>query len=705
MKSILMTSSALLLISGLSAAQAQEDECPAAIDAFTRDYEEALAAFGSGEALSASEQADLFGLRTTAENQYRAGNQEMCAAAIDRARLMLETAIAPQAIQPRELEGMEVRNAADEYLGEIDGVTLDPSSGRIAYVLVEHGGFLGLGGSVTPVPWRAVTWAPGAEALLLDIDEERLENAPRNLEGEATAQERRAWLLSMHSYYGIEPYWQSGIGSMVGAAGTEAPEPGGVTTVMTSGGASEPAGEETSAVAVEPEVSGNGGTAAAQPSDSDAAGSTPADATASEEGGSTVVTVTPAQEGEAAGDSGIDAVMERIGQLESRIEELSQQGVGDDLRQAIGDLEARVQELAASDAGQQVQETVSDLEQRVQALAESAPGEELQAAVSQLQAQVQEMAQSAPGRDLSEAVARMESQIRQLARSEAATGAADGASADDGATLRATAGEAGDAQAESGAAAAGASDPSDESLQARAMGSGTQASGSAAEPTQASAGATGQSGGVARVIVISPEDVQVIEPGEAEQGDVAAAGGQGTAAGGQEAGQETAAATGGDGSGQDMAAARAGAEQAREPAASGAGDAEGSAQARASDAGEATAGAGQAEGGEATAALGAAQSEPAVPQSESDLPSGGAGGEAQAALAGQSGELDCETGITRLEEDLARAEEMGLTTDEAQSELTAAQAMLSRDSQALCRAALKRAQEELVAQGLEPQEN
>src|SRR5690606_30602456 len=130
-----------------------------------------------------------------------AGNGELCMDAIARARLMLETAIAPTVLRPRDQVGIEIRNAEDEHLGEIDGVTLDPMSGRIAYVLVEHGGFLGIGNSLFPVPWRAVTWVPGAEALLLDVTEEQLENGPRDIEDETTAQQRRAWLLSVHSYY------------------------------------------------------------------------------------------------------------------------------------------------------------------------------------------------------------------------------------------------------------------------------------------------------------------------------------------------------------------------------------------------------------------------------------------------------------------------------------------------------------------------
>ncbi|HET7410808.1 MAG TPA: PRC-barrel domain-containing protein, partial [Paracoccaceae bacterium] len=645
--------------------------CPAEIDAFTRDYEEAMAAFGGGEALSASEQADLFGLRTTAETAHRAGKSELCMDAIARAQLMLDTAIAPTVLQPRELVGMEVRNAADEYLGEIDGVTLDPMSGRIAYVLVEHGGFLGIGDSLFPVPWRAVTWVPGAEALLLDIDEERLENAPRQVEDETTAQERRAWLLSVHSYYGVEPYWQAGITGMVGAGGAAADavapaagdaEGSGVAAVTTDetqaaqpGTTGDQSGGEASVVVVEPEP-GADGQAGAQPSGAGASGGSSGDATAA--GGGTTVAPVPVQDNAASGDNGVmDALSARIDELESRVDELSEQGFGQEVRQAIATLETRVHELAESDPGQEVQAVIADLEQRVQALADSAPGEEIQGAVSQLQAQVQELAQSGPGQELRGAVARLEAQFRQLVGSDSATGPAAGFAAG---------GEPAVGAGETGGAAQAQPDESASGSAATAQSRSDEASsGSVGEPARAQAGATGEP--ATRVIVIEPEDVQVIEPGEA-------------AAGGQGSGQDTAAAGGG------TEPTGAGAAASMQDTAAG-GQGEGQETAAAVE--------GQGAGGDAAA--------PAEQQSESGLPSSEAGGERQAALAGQSGAVEpCATVIARLEEDLTRAGEMGLAIDEARDELAAAQAMLSRDSEALCRAAVKRAEDDLAAQGFEP---
>lgn len=99
--------------------------------------------------------------------------------------------------------GTEVRNHADEQLGSIEDVVLDPESGDIALAIIGHGGFLGFGEDYAAVPWTLLRATPGFETFLLDATEETLENAPsvdpdqiRQREGFATARQD------------IDGYWQ-----------------------------------------------------------------------------------------------------------------------------------------------------------------------------------------------------------------------------------------------------------------------------------------------------------------------------------------------------------------------------------------------------------------------------------------------------------------------------------------------------------------
>ena len=74
--------------------------------------------------------------------------------------------------------GTEVRNFADEHLGSIEDVVIDPEGRDIGVAIISHGGFLGFGGDYAAVPWAMLRTTPGFETFLLDATEETLENAP-----------------------------------------------------------------------------------------------------------------------------------------------------------------------------------------------------------------------------------------------------------------------------------------------------------------------------------------------------------------------------------------------------------------------------------------------------------------------------------------------------------------------------------------------
>lgn len=77
-----------------------------------------------------------------------------------------------------DITGTEVRSLKDERLGTVEDVVLHPEEGGIAYVVIGHGGFLGLGEETTMVPWDILEATPGFETLLLDAPPEALGNTP-----------------------------------------------------------------------------------------------------------------------------------------------------------------------------------------------------------------------------------------------------------------------------------------------------------------------------------------------------------------------------------------------------------------------------------------------------------------------------------------------------------------------------------------------
>lgn len=78
-----------------------------------------------------------------------------------------------------EVTGTEIRNAKDQWLGTIDDVVLDPQSGQISFVVVERGGFLGLGEDHVVVPWKALRATRNFNAFVINVDEEVMKGAPK----------------------------------------------------------------------------------------------------------------------------------------------------------------------------------------------------------------------------------------------------------------------------------------------------------------------------------------------------------------------------------------------------------------------------------------------------------------------------------------------------------------------------------------------
>ena len=73
--------------------------------------------------------------------------------------------------------GTDVINRQGEKIGDIEDIVLD-SKGSIAYAVVSTGGFLGIGDRLHAVPWQSLQTQTGRSAFILDIDRERLKNAP-----------------------------------------------------------------------------------------------------------------------------------------------------------------------------------------------------------------------------------------------------------------------------------------------------------------------------------------------------------------------------------------------------------------------------------------------------------------------------------------------------------------------------------------------
>jgi len=76
------------------------------------------------------------------------------------------------------LIGMEVRNQENEKLGDIKDLVLDLPSGRISYLVLSSGGFLGFGERLVAIPPTAIQVSADAEHLVINADKPKIMNAP-----------------------------------------------------------------------------------------------------------------------------------------------------------------------------------------------------------------------------------------------------------------------------------------------------------------------------------------------------------------------------------------------------------------------------------------------------------------------------------------------------------------------------------------------
>ena len=78
----------------------------------------------------------------------------------------------------KSILGAKVINTAQEDLGKIEDLVIDARNSRVAYAILSFGGVLGLGDKHFAIPWEALTFDLSQKVAVLDMDKDRLKNAP-----------------------------------------------------------------------------------------------------------------------------------------------------------------------------------------------------------------------------------------------------------------------------------------------------------------------------------------------------------------------------------------------------------------------------------------------------------------------------------------------------------------------------------------------
>ena len=114
----------------------------------------------------------------------------------------------PRVLSASTLKNEKVVNAAGENLGEIEEYMIDLNNGRIAYCVLSFGGFLGMGDKLFAIPWGALTLDTENKRFILNVDKQRLKNAPGFDKDNWPDMTSADFGTRIYSYYNVTPYWE-----------------------------------------------------------------------------------------------------------------------------------------------------------------------------------------------------------------------------------------------------------------------------------------------------------------------------------------------------------------------------------------------------------------------------------------------------------------------------------------------------------------
>ena len=112
----------------------------------------------------------------------------------------------PELMGADTLVGNDVYNEKGEDLGEIKEIMLDMHSGRVGYAVLSFGSFLGMGEKLFAVPWGALKLDTEHKRFVLNVEKDRLKQAPGFDRGKWPNMADQSWAKGIHSYYGTKPH-------------------------------------------------------------------------------------------------------------------------------------------------------------------------------------------------------------------------------------------------------------------------------------------------------------------------------------------------------------------------------------------------------------------------------------------------------------------------------------------------------------------
>ena len=104
--------------------------------------------------------------------------------------------------------GDNVENKQGESIGKIKDIMLNLKDGRVQYLIIEFGGFMGIGEKLFAIPFSALKLNAKNEDFVLNIEKDFLEKAP--------GFDKHHWPETNGHYFDVNSYWGSFMGPNTG---------------------------------------------------------------------------------------------------------------------------------------------------------------------------------------------------------------------------------------------------------------------------------------------------------------------------------------------------------------------------------------------------------------------------------------------------------------------------------------------------------
>jgi sporulation protein YlmC with PRC-barrel domain len=120
-----------------------------------------------------------------------------------------EAAATGQLYKASDLIGMSVQGENEAELGEVRDLLINSETQEVQFLLLHNGGFAGLGGTTTVIPWIIAETHTGPTAdekyISLALTEERLKSAPQmDVSDVAELTSDATWVTQVNEFFATE---------------------------------------------------------------------------------------------------------------------------------------------------------------------------------------------------------------------------------------------------------------------------------------------------------------------------------------------------------------------------------------------------------------------------------------------------------------------------------------------------------------------